>query len=534
MERTSSPSRGTPPPTRPVLPPCGTRAVPVSRAQRDDRGHLVDRVGAHHGRRRTPEPTGGVAGRGPRRRRGRSPRGRVRARPAVGRSPGHRGTATVPPMGTVPFTPTVHAPNGLVCSADHLASSAGAGDAAAGRHGRGRGDRGQRGPRRGRSPPVRHGRRPLRPGPRPRTGRRRRSTPPGRAGSGSDPSTLRAEGHEVMPFRGDLRTVTVPGCVDGWCRLHERFGRLGLAEVLAPAIGLAEDGFPAGLLLAFTAPMVAEVPGVDECFRDPVADGQRLRRPGQAEALRAIAADGRDGFYRGAFGEGLLAIGDGLYSEDDLAPFARWVEPLGLTGLGSRALDDAAQLAGVPRAGRRRRPGPDPIAGPRGQRVGPPPGRSVPPGRAGSVRRAQRPGRRLGAGRRGAPGAGPRPPGSRPTLGGPGVGCTGGRHHRGDRDRCRRHRGDAHPVERLGLRRPSGRAEHGDVPAQPRSRLQPRRRSPGRTGTGSPPAAHPQPGAGHPAGRPPPGGGRHDGRRQPAPDRAAAPRPAARRRPGRG
>src|ERR1700687_1164740 len=38
----------------------------------------------------------------------------------------------------------------------------------------------------------------------------------GRAGSGADPDRLRADGHTVMPFRGDIRSVTIPGCVDGW------------------------------------------------------------------------------------------------------------------------------------------------------------------------------------------------------------------------------------------------------------------------------------------------------------------------------
>jgi gamma-glutamyltranspeptidase/glutathione hydrolase len=137
-----------------------------------------------------------------------------------------------------------------------------------------------------------------------------------------------------MPFRGDIRTVTVPGCVDGWCALHERFGRLGLDEVLAPATALAEDGFPAGLLLAFVAPMVAEVPGVDECYRGGVADGQRLRRPRSAQALRAIAARGRDGFYGGPFGDGLLALGGGEYAPEDLLPAVGWVEPLGLRAWG--------------------------------------------------------------------------------------------------------------------------------------------------------------------------------------------------------
>src|SRR3954451_11109704 len=65
----------------------------------------------------------------------------------------------------------------------------------------------------------------------------------GRAGSGADPERLRAEGETAMPRRGDVRAVTVPGCVDGWIGLHERFGRLPLANLLEPARRLAEGGF---------------------------------------------------------------------------------------------------------------------------------------------------------------------------------------------------------------------------------------------------------------------------------------------------
>ena len=72
----------------------------------------------------------------------------------------------------------------------------------------------------------------------------------GRAGSGADAEALRAEGRSSMPFRHDIRSVTVPGCVDGWIALHARFGSLELGEILAPAIDLAERGFPAGVLLA--------------------------------------------------------------------------------------------------------------------------------------------------------------------------------------------------------------------------------------------------------------------------------------------
>src|SRR4051794_1579842 len=71
----------------------------------------------------------------------------------------------------------------------------------------------------------------------------------GRAGSGANPDALRAAGFARMPFRDDIRAVTVPGCVDGWLALHSQFGRRPLAEVLAPAIAYARDGFPASALL---------------------------------------------------------------------------------------------------------------------------------------------------------------------------------------------------------------------------------------------------------------------------------------------
>src|SRR5690242_11931042 len=53
----------------------------------------------------------------------------------------------------------------------------------------------------------------------------------GHAGSGADADRLRAAGHTKMPFRGDISSVPVPGCVDGWLALHERWGRMPLADV---------------------------------------------------------------------------------------------------------------------------------------------------------------------------------------------------------------------------------------------------------------------------------------------------------------
>jgi gamma-glutamyltranspeptidase/glutathione hydrolase len=158
----------------------------------------------------------------------------------------------------------------------------------------------------------------------------------GRAGSGADADRLRAEGHTEMPFRGDIRSVPVPGCVDGWLALHERHGRLPLHAVLADAVAYAEDGFPAAPTLARS--IAVHLPGVphtdDYTSRGPVRPGDPIRRPGVARALRDIVERGRDGWYGGEFGEGLLAIGGGEYTTDDLAaPLADWVEPLGVRAL---------------------------------------------------------------------------------------------------------------------------------------------------------------------------------------------------------
>jgi gamma-glutamyltranspeptidase/glutathione hydrolase len=153
----------------------------------------------------------------------------------------------------------------------------------------------------------------------------------GRAGSGASAEQLRAEGHTHMPFTGDVRTATVPGCVDGWAVLHERHGRLPLADVLAPAIRLATDGFPVSPMLAFMLHALDGLQGCDELALPRPDVGERLLRPGVARQLAAIAAEGRAGFYGGEFGAALIGVGGGLFSTDDLdRSQAEWVEPTGL------------------------------------------------------------------------------------------------------------------------------------------------------------------------------------------------------------
>ncbi len=171
----------------------------------------------------------------------------------------------------------------------------------------------------------------------------------GRSGTGADPDALRAERLLVMPFRHDIRSVTVPGCVDGWLALHSRFGRLELAKVLAPAIRLAASGFPASPLLVGSLHLVDDDArrNLVELTAQATRPGAPVRRPGVALTLQAIVRGGRDAFYQGAFGEGLLELGGGMFTPDDLATIhADWVAPLRTEALGVELATTAPNTQG--------------------------------------------------------------------------------------------------------------------------------------------------------------------------------------------
>jgi gamma-glutamyltranspeptidase/glutathione hydrolase len=152
----------------------------------------------------------------------------------------------------------------------------------------------------------------------------------GRSGSGADVDALRAAGLSEIPATHDVRAGTVPGCVDGWSALHQRFGQLEMAEILGPAIGYAREGFPTSPYYATVLKTISDTPAGRQVIpAGPPRPGQVLRQPGLARTLEGIANQGRAGFYQGEFGESLVKLGAGLFTAEDLRDDnAAWVTPL--------------------------------------------------------------------------------------------------------------------------------------------------------------------------------------------------------------
>jgi gamma-glutamyltranspeptidase/glutathione hydrolase len=163
----------------------------------------------------------------------------------------------------------------------------------------------------------------------------------GWAPAGLMPDLVRARGFLEMPPTG-IHTVTVPGAVAGWSALHSRFGRLPLADLLAPAIHYAEEGFSVTEIVARGWESCAERldahPNTAKTYlvngRPPRA-GEIFRNPDLATSLRRIAQSGRDGFYRGPTAEAILRLCEelgGTMSPDDLDRYEpEWIEPISAT-----------------------------------------------------------------------------------------------------------------------------------------------------------------------------------------------------------
>lgn len=161
--------------------------------------------------------------------------------------------------------------------------------------------------------------------------------------------TMKASGalptdHQGIPSFGPL-PVSVPGTVDGWFAIHDRFGKLPMNQVLAPAIDYAREGFPVSPVIAYYlqrswsyfSKQFAGDPALDN-IRDtwfvggkaPVA-GQMFRNPDLGDTLETIALDGRGAFYKGrlakAMGDYFQGMDGGLAYEDFVSHSGEWVEP---------------------------------------------------------------------------------------------------------------------------------------------------------------------------------------------------------------
>jgi gamma-glutamyltranspeptidase / glutathione hydrolase len=199
----------------------------------------------------------------------------------------------------------------------------------------------------------------------------------GGAPGGLSADGMRDAGFGEMPNRG-WDAVTVPGCVDAWHMLGERFGRNDFATNLRGAIALADDGFPLSPVVSFFWQKAAEEFGLlagaqfegwNETFlsggRAP-APGQLWKSPGHAKTLATLAERGARDFYEGSVADAILKFSQrsgGHFTSDDLAAHhGEWVAPIGMrygdadiweippNGAGIAALQALGMLDKMPRA----------------------------------------------------------------------------------------------------------------------------------------------------------------------------------------
>ena len=184
----------------------------------------------------------------------------------------------------------------------------------------------------------------------------------GRAGALADAGALRARGLTRLPLRGPL-TINVPGAVRSWGDAHARFGRLPVADVLAPAIELARGGFPAdghwvdaveASGADFSTELGAAASGWAATYRPngrPWRPGERVRLPALGATLERLAAAGFDDFYEGDLARrqatALGAAGSFVRADDLSAHRSTWGEPLTLDYRGTTATTHPPNSSGV-------------------------------------------------------------------------------------------------------------------------------------------------------------------------------------------
>jgi len=155
-----------------------------------------------------------------------------------------------------------------------------------------------------------------------------------------------------------MHSVTVPGAVAGWYKLHQRYGKTTMSRILAPAIEYAESGFPVSDIIACQWQRAEDkLRATPEAARDLLPDGRAprhgniVRLPRLARTLRQIADAGRDVFYKGPIAEEIVRFSDkhdGMLTLGDFADFdAQWIEPVSTNYHGYDVFELGAQTQGI-------------------------------------------------------------------------------------------------------------------------------------------------------------------------------------------
>lgn len=170
----------------------------------------------------------------------------------------------------------------------------------------------------------------------------------GRTGAGFSIPALRHAGYTQMPAAGGA-TVSVPGALDGYLALHQRFGRMDLADLVEPAAAYAQEGFAVSHKIsqawAWGASKLQRFsPDADEWLPGgkPPVPGQIVAQPDLAATWRRVGREGRGAFYAGSIRDRILealSANGGFLAESDFTPVqAQWVEPISAGYRGHRIL----------------------------------------------------------------------------------------------------------------------------------------------------------------------------------------------------
>ena len=165
------------------------------------------------------------------------------------------------------------------------------------------------------------------------------------------PAFLAQHDIKSMPQNG-IHSVTVPGAVEGWYRMHQRFGKLPWKDLFQDAIAYAEQGFPVyeGAREVWASPeVVKELEANAESKRvflpggKAPRTGELFKNPEMARALRLVAEQGPDAFYKGEIAAAILKTSEhlgGTMTAQDLASYSsEWVEPLSIDYRGWRVYE---------------------------------------------------------------------------------------------------------------------------------------------------------------------------------------------------